>query len=63
MACPMPIVKINNIMRSLEPGATLQVKADDPAFKLDIEACFSKTGHQLLSFQGRENFFITTIEK
>jgi tRNA 2-thiouridine synthesizing protein A len=63
MSCPLPIVKINNAMRALDLGETLQVKADDPAFKLDLEAWVSKTGHQLVDFQTEDRLFIATLQK
>ena len=47
--CPMPIVRISQAMKDLAPGSVLEVQADDPAFKADIEAWAQMTGNRLLS--------------
>ncbi|MHC4380175.1 MAG: sulfurtransferase TusA family protein [Planctomycetota bacterium] len=57
--CPMPIVRISQAMNGLEAGEVLQVQADDPAFRDDIEAWAQMTGNQLLSIEEGE---ITTAD-
>ncbi len=49
--CPMPIVMISKAMRTLGPGQTLSVEADDPAFRADLEAWVKKLGYSLLEFE------------
>lgn len=41
MRCPKPIVEISKRMRGLPAGDTLEVEADDPAFRADVEAWVS----------------------
>ncbi|MCA9692254.1 MAG: sulfurtransferase TusA family protein [Myxococcales bacterium] len=48
--CPMPIVKISKAIRGMEPGETLRVEANDPAFKADVHAWIRRMGHALVDF-------------
>ncbi|MCA9253902.1 MAG: sulfurtransferase TusA family protein [Gammaproteobacteria bacterium] len=48
LKCPMPIVKLNKIMKTLAANDECTVTSDDPAFKPDVEAWCNKTGHALL---------------
>ena len=50
LQCPMPIVKISRMIKTLNSGDTLIVEATDPAFKPDLEAWSKKTGNSLLEF-------------
>jgi len=49
--CPMPIVRISQVMNGLEAGEVLTVQADDPAFRADVEAWAQMTGNELLSIE------------
>ena len=51
MACPVPIVRISQAMKSMEPGEVLVVEADDPAFPADIRAWAQMTGHELVDLE------------
>ena len=53
--CPMPIVKINRQIKSMNTGQTLEVHANDPAFEADIRAWIKKTGNELLEFHKNNN--------
>jgi TusA-related sulfurtransferase len=48
LKCPLPIVKLNKFIKQVSPGDELLVKADDPAFPLDVKAWTRKTGHELV---------------
>lgn len=43
--CPLPIVRLNTTIRTIEPGQQLGFVADDPAFPLDVQAWGRRTGH------------------
>lgn len=45
--CPLPIVRLNNHVKTLAPGERVTFVADDPAFELDIRAWARRTGHEL----------------
>lgn len=50
LKCPLPIVRMNALIKELPVGDELQVTADDPAFRLDIEAWCRRTEHELVAF-------------
>lgn len=51
MNCPVPIVRISQRFKTLEPGSRLVVTADDPAFGADVRAWTRRLGHELLEFE------------
>lgn len=46
-----PLNKIAGLMRKLQPGQTLEVRATDPAVNVDLPAWCRMTGHILLEHQ------------
>ncbi len=59
--CPMPIVKISKVFKTLNIGDSLEVTASDPAFKADVEAWVRKTGQKLEAFNdGKEKTALIT---
>ena len=49
--CPIPIVWAAERMRTLAPGAVLEVLATDAAVLEDLPAWCRATGHQFLDFE------------
>ena len=49
LACPLPILRLAQAARALQPGAQILLLATDPAAETDLEAWCVATGHQLLS--------------
>ncbi|HJX38529.1 MAG TPA: sulfurtransferase TusA family protein [Anaerolineae bacterium] len=47
--CPMPIVKISRAIKEIEVGQVLEMLADDPGSKADMQAWAKQTGHELVS--------------
>ena len=47
--CPMPIVQLTKLMKTLENGDEIVAVATDPAFAPDVEAWCKRTGHELLN--------------
>lgn len=47
--CPMPIVELNRTIKSLAPGAVLEVVATDVGTRTDIPSWCNRTGHALLA--------------
>ncbi len=50
LACPLPVLRANRMLRGLEPGARLRVLATDRAAVADFQAFCRETGHALLAF-------------
>lgn len=47
--CPMPIVELNRTIKSLAPGAVLEVVATDIGTRTDIPSWCGRTGNTLLA--------------
>ncbi len=60
--CPLPIVRLNNRLKTLEHGTTVSFRADDPAFPLDVQAWARRTGHDL-TWHDVEGTFEGTVTK
>lgn len=55
--CPMPIVKISKDIKEIEGGQVLEMLADDPGSKADMQAWAKQTGHELLEMKEEEGVF------
>ena len=49
LLCPLPVLKARKRLKSMAPGATLRVLADDPAAIVDVPHFCVEAGHELLS--------------
>jgi len=48
LACPMPIVKTAQAVRTVASGAAIELLATDPGSTKDVAAWCRVTGHELL---------------
>lgn len=55
--CPMPIVKVSKAIQEIEVGQVLEMWADDPGSKPDMEAWIRQTGHELLDSREESGVF------
>ena len=66
MACPLPVLRANRVLRGLPPGARLRVLATDRAAVADFQAFCRETGHALIAWSeekgGVFNFVIRRRE-
>lgn len=63
MSCPLPVLRANKALRSMQAGERLRVLATDRAAVADFQAFCRETGHALLA-QGEEaGVFSFTIRK
>lgn len=63
MTCPLPVLKANKALRSLEAGARLVVLATDPASVKDFRAFAQETGHALVAFSEDNGVYRFTLKK
>ena len=47
--CPEPVIRVNREISGIPVGAVLELLADDPSSRSDIESWARRTGHELLS--------------
>lgn len=62
LACPMPIVKLAKLSKTMQAGDTLTVQADDPGFEPDVQAWVSAQGHELASLDEADGVFTAVIK-
>lgn len=48
LLCPMPVIKAQNLVKTLHHGDTLTVLATDPGAKHDLPCWCRINGHQLI---------------
>ena len=53
LSCPMPVLKSNKALKTLEIGQVLEILASDPGSKTDIPAWSRTTGQELLVSEER----------
>ena len=61
--CPLPVLRTNKVLRSLEPGARLRVLATDRAAVADMQAYCRESGHSLLALSEEAGVFSFVIRK
>ena len=55
--CPMPIVKVSRAIKEIEVGQVLEMLADDPGSKADMQVWAKHTGHELVSMSEEGGLF------
>jgi tRNA 2-thiouridine synthesizing protein A len=45
LKCPLPVLKLEKLLATLEPGAHCTILADDPIARIDIPLLCKKGGH------------------
>jgi TusA-related sulfurtransferase len=53
----MPIVKVSKDIKEIEVGQVLEMLADDPGSKPDMEAWVKQTGHEMVDTQEEGGVF------
>lgn len=61
LACPLPVLRANRVLRGLKPGEKLRVLATDRAAAGDFRAYCKETGHDLLAFSEEAGVLSFTI--
>ena len=62
LLCPIPIVKVSQAVKTMEPGGVLKATATDPGVLADIPAWTKSTGNELVSIT-KEGKIITFLVK
>ena len=63
LQCPMPIVELAKLFKTLDVGEEITATANDPAFCLDVEAWCERTGHELVEFSDADGRLVAVIRK
>jgi TusA-related sulfurtransferase len=51
LPCPLPLVRLAEVVRTLAPGARIRLLGTDAALTTDLPAWCAATGHRLLCLQ------------
>ncbi len=67
LLCPMPIVKANKEIKTLNDGEVLKILATDRGSIVDFPAWAEDTGHDLLEWHEEQNgvlvFYVRKVEE
>lgn len=63
MQCPGPLMKVNDMVKTMENGKKLAVTASDPGFVRDIKAWAKKTGNAVISSGENDEGYYALIQK
>ncbi|SMY07636.1 sulfurtransferase TusA family protein [Flavimaricola marinus] len=63
LLCPLPVLKARKVLAGLQPGALLQVSADDPASLVDIPHFCTEAGHTLIRQSDENGVFHFVIRR
>ncbi len=61
MLCPLPVIRTQNAVKSLNQGDTLEVIGTDPGILNDIPAWCRINGHQVLEQHSVDHEYIITL--
>ncbi len=61
--CPVPVVRLMQAMKRLEPGQVILLLATDPGSKTDIPAWEKQTGNQILAVEEEDGIYKFWIKK
>jgi tRNA 2-thiouridine synthesizing protein A len=57
LLCPMPVIKLSKAIKTIAPGAVLEMLATDPGSVPDLDAFRKQTGHEIVEQSQREGVF------
>lgn len=62
LLCPMPVIRVQNMIKTLAPNDHLKVFCTDPGVKYDIPAWCRIQGHIVLNIEQIDREIILTIQ-
>jgi tRNA 2-thiouridine synthesizing protein A len=63
LLCPIPILRTAQRMRTMPPGARLEVVGDDPGIVEDMPVWCEETGNRLLGLEREGDLVRCVVEK
>ena len=61
--CPEPVVRTSEAIGEIEVGEVIELLADDPSSKPDMESWTKRTGHELISVEEEDGVFRFLIRR
>ena len=53
--CPLPLLRLKQLLQKSNPGEVIQMQATDPAAHLDIGVFIDKSNHEMLLHERNED--------
>ncbi|SMM98611.1 FIG01199485: hypothetical protein [uncultured Candidatus Thioglobus sp.] len=63
LLCPMPVIRLGEMIEKLNVGDTIQMFATDPGVLHDIPAWCKVHGHKVLEIEEKTDEIILLVEK
>jgi tRNA 2-thiouridine synthesizing protein A len=63
LACPLPVIKTAQAIKTIEPGQVLELLATDPGVEPDMKAWTTRTGNELLGIKQDGDTFHVLIRR
>jgi tRNA 2-thiouridine synthesizing protein A len=63
MLCPMPVVRVGNEIKTLEPGQVMKVMSTDRGSIADLPAWASDTGNEVLRWHEEDKHLVFYVRK
>ena len=62
LLCPMPVIRTQNLIKTLNSGDVVEVICTDPGALIDVPSWCRINGHRILATESTENEIRLTIE-
>lgn len=63
LLCPMPVIRLEGMIKQINTGDTIQIIATDPGVLHDIPAWCKVHGHKVLACDEKSNEIVLLVEK
>ena len=62
LLCPMPVIRVQNAVESLDPGSLVEAVCTDPGALKDIPAWCRINGHRVVETRSESGEYILVVE-
>ena len=62
LLCPLPVIRVQEMIAGLSPGDVLEVWATDPGTRSDIPAWCRINGHQVLDIDEQDGELVLILQ-
>ncbi|MDD5272489.1 MAG: sulfurtransferase TusA family protein [Methylovulum sp.] len=62
LLCPLPVIRTQDKVKSLQPGDVLEVVGTDPGIMQDIPAWCRINGHKVLDSHSADHEYVIVLE-
>lgn len=63
LLCPMPVIRLQDAIKDLEPDSVVQITCTDPGVKNDIPAWCNINGHRIEDISEQDYEIIILVRK